>query len=532
MNRVQTLPPERKVFWPGSVTWAAIASGVMLTTALPPMRHTALLAPVALAMLFHLVRVSPCPGRTAWFFGLAHQATLLYWLFFLDPAKSIPTRALVPIQALAAIAYCALYALLFGVVAGQVRRRLGVAAMLVALPPLWTAVELLRGAGELGFPWCLVGSAWLDTPLMPLYASSGEIGVGAATALTAASCVAVFDLWRRRPAVNQAVRWGLVGAAVVAWGGLTIGAHWRGDEPVPASWRSEPLDVGVVQANVALADKWADAAIDSTRLPYTRLTEAAAAHGAGLVVWAETAVPAYLRYERDLMVWVRDLARENRVPIFAGFPDATRTEEGKILRYNSSGYFSAYGTLLLQYAKHHLLPIGETMPFERYLPFLAHVDVGQAEWTPGNPPGPLPMQTVHGEFPFACLICYEAIFSDLARGAVRRGAGCLVNITNDGWFGRTSGPLQHSDLSRIRAAECDVPVVRCANNGVSYISGPDGRVRAELGLQERGYLLEPVSLHRGDTFYVKAGIWPVVGYLLVWLAFGLVLARREPEVDR
>jgi apolipoprotein N-acyltransferase len=527
MTNIQSVPAERRIAWPGPATWAVIAAGAMLTTALPPVRGTSVLAPVALAILFFVLRDAPRPGRAAWHFGLAHQGTLLYWLFFLDPAKSIPTRALVPIQAIATIVYCALFYLLFGWLTGRIRRRLGTTVALVTMPALWVVVELLRTVGEMGFPWCLVGSAWIDSPLMPLYAAAGEIGLSCATALTGAALVALADLRRGVPDEGRRVRLALLAAVALAWLGLAAGASIGGGKPLPASWRSSPLSVAVVQPDVALSDKWDDAKTDSTTVPYTELTHRAADAGAELVVWAETAVPAYLRYDRALMDWVRDLARETAVPIYLGFPDAARESDGVFRKFNSSGLFNAYGTLLEQYAKHHLLPIGEVMPFERYAPFLAKIDVGQAEWSPGKPPGPIRLQTDAGDFRFAGLICYEAIFGDLARQAVRRGAGCLVNITNDGWFGETAGPLQHSALSRIRAVECGVPLVRCANNGVSFVCGPDGRPTASLGLHRRGILVVPVTLRVGDTLYIRAGTWPALVFLLAWTGVGVVLARQR-----
>ena len=98
------------------------------------------------------------------------------WLFFLDPAKSIPSRALVPLQALGAILWVAGHYWLLGLLVGRLRRRLGARLILALLPVLWLLLELVRTVGEMGFPWCLTGAAWLDTPLRPLYAACGEIG--------------------------------------------------------------------------------------------------------------------------------------------------------------------------------------------------------------------------------------------------------------------------------------------------------------------------------------------------------------------
>lgn len=555
-DHVQPVP--RAPRWrPGRETMLAVLAGIMLTTAMPPLRGTALLAPLALAVLFHLLRTARQPGRLGFWFGLAHAGPLMQWLFYLDPAKSIPSPLLVPLQAMAAIAFVAAHYALFGLVVGRVRRRVGPGPLLPLLPALWMLLEVLRSVGELGFPWCLTGAAWLESPLRPLYAASGELGLGGATALLAAMLVALADRWRAgrdAPAAPAAPRSGdgpgtagaggasrpvaraLVGASVALWVLLVLGSRPLGD-PVPPGDRSEPLAVAAIQADVSQADKWDDAKIDSTRLPYTRLTARAAARGAELVVWAETAVPAYIRYERGLLNWVQGLARTHRVPILTGFPDARRatatTADGKptLEKFNAAGLFTAAGQLQQTYGKHHLVPIGESMPFQRWIPALGRLDVGQAEWTPGEPPGPMPLATGAGEVPLFTLICYEAAFSHLARDAVRAGGRVMVNITNDGWFGHPAGPRQHADLARIRAVECGVPLVRSANNGISLITGPDGTVVQRLGLDRRGLVADTIPVTATGTLFVRLGWWPALGYLVI---VGVVVAwlagRREDAI--
>lgn len=523
--------PGSNVWRPGAHAILSVLAGAMLTTALPPQQGTGPLAVVAVAVMLHVLRGTPHPARHAFFFGLAHQAPLLVWLFYLDPAKSIPTRALVPVQAMAAILFVAAHYALFGLAVRLVRRWWGRRAALPLLPLLWFGLELLRSVGELGFPWCLVGAAWLDTPLQPLYAAAGEAGLGAGTVLMAASLVVVGDLVRtgvRPPAASL----GLVVVTALFWTGLYVGSR-----PMPAP-TARSVRVAAVQANVTQADKWDDAKIDSTRVPYTALTREAARRGAELVVWAETAVPAYLRYERDLYAWVRDLVQAEQVTLLAGFPDAQLVPgrldaEGNRLyeRYNSAGLFDQSGALLDTYAKHHLVPLGEAIPFQRWLPWLGEIDVGQAEWIPGPPPGPLPAPTAVGEVSLVVLICYEAIFSDLVRQAVRRGGAVLVNITNDGWFGHGAGPAQHAALARIRAVETGAPLVRSANNGISMITGPDGHLRDSLPLHRRGVVLADVPTAAQPTWYVRLGRWPTAAVLVAWscCAVLLVRGRRDEE---
>ncbi len=513
-----TLPhqgPRFRVGRPGLPTNLALFAGLLVTAGLPPYPWTGILVPVGLAILFGVLLSSARPGRTAWFFGLAHQVALLHWLFLLDPSKSIPSRALVPIQAAAAILYVSCFYLALGWAFGKVRNRLGPVPSLLLLPGLWTGMEALRSRGELAFSWCLSGAAVIGTPLMTLARTSGEIGIGAGLTFLAA-LLTVFWTNRRGRLVPDPHRNALLMACCLIWAGLLVGSFVRPSSPSPSSGTVDSLEVAAVQADVALAVKWVDAKIDSTKIPYAALTRQAAETGAEFVVWAETAVPAYLRYDKSLLDWARHLVRDTGVWLYTGFPDADRGPDGKVRTYNSSGLFSPDGRILDRYAKHHLLPIGESMPFTSIFPFLANLDVGQAEWTPGDLPQPMTVMTDQGSFRFSGLVCFESIFSHLARQSVRRGSQCLVVITNDGWFGESAGPRQHTWLARLRAVETGVPVIRCANNGISFICAADGRILDQLELGRRGIVRAAIRPGDGRTMYVAYGAWPLCGFLVIW----------------
>lgn len=506
-------------------TQLAWLAGLICAAGLPPYPWTGILVPLGLALLFVLLGRSDRPGRLAWAFGMAHQIVVLHWLFLLIPAKSIPTRALVPVQAIATIAYVSVFYLLVGWIFGHLRRRLGLPRALLLLPALWTAMEALRSAGEMGFPWCLTGSCVIGTPLMPLVRTAGELGLGFLIALWALAIAAI----RLRTDLGDPARATLqyaVGGAVL------LGLVWVvGAQLSPRNSRLQPgaapeVTVAAVQANVDLGDKWQDAKIDSTRIPYQTLTEAAAADGVDLVVWAETAVPAYVRYDKDLLNWTRRVVRASGAHLFAGFPDAIRAPDGTMRKFNSSGLFAPSGELLDRYAKYHLLPIGEAMPFSRYLPFLARIDVGQAEWSPGQPPHALRADLADGSFDFSGLICFESAFATLARSSVRSGSRCLVVLTNDGWFGETAGPRQHTALSRLRAAECGVPLVRCANNGISLVADDRGRILDRLDLGRRGYVHAVIEPGRGETAFVAWGYGPLWILVLMWCGLVMNVGRR------
>ncbi len=502
---------------------AAFGAGLLATAAMPPLRGTGWLIVPALALLFGVVAASERPVRDAWLFGLAHQASLLHWLFLLGPEATITLGWLIPVSSVAAILYASLFYLLFGAALRLVRDRLGAAAALGLAPPLWTAMEAWRGAGELGFPWCLSGFAWLETPLRPLAAAAGELGLGFASALAAAALAAVVLALRDRAPATRRLAVMLPLFAAVCWVALAAGAGWRAS----GSDQGAPVRVSAVQADVALADKWRDGREDASVTPYTRLTAEAARAGAEFVVWAETAVPAYLLFDEDLLRWVRGTARDHGIWLYTGFPDARVTADGARERFNGSGLFGPDGLLRDRYAKHHLLPFGERMPFQGLLPWLGRIDLGQAEWTPGAAPTPMTVELGDRAFGFAGLVCYESIFPDLTRRAVRDGAGLLVNITNDGWFGRTAGPLQHAAMARMRAAECAVPLVRSANNGISFVVDARGEMLGRAGLYTRAAVTADVAPGPGGTPFVVFGHRPLLLAAAAWTLLALLLLRER-----
>ncbi len=518
-------------------TAVALGAGLVITLGLPPYSGTGALVPLAMAMFFWALQGTDRPARTAWFFGLAHQAGTLYWLFLLDPSKSIPSPILVPVQALIAIAYVSTFYLGLGWAYSKVRGRYGPQRALLILPVLWVIIEALRSRGELGFAWCLSGSSEIGSPLISLARASGEVGVGAGLAFAAALGTSL--LLRKRGRGDQVIGARpvtlLAAGTAAIWVFLVLGSQVQPESPVAHTRLADslgvaqdPIPVAAIQANVALADKWDKARMDSTKVPYGELTVRAGDQGAEFIVWAETAIPAYVRFDQPLMKWLRETIRDSGAWVYAGYPDADRSPEGEVRTFNSSGLFDRHGGQRDSYAKHHLLPVGEYMPFQSLIPALAKVDVGQAEWTNGPPPQPMNVGLAGGGFRFSSLVCFESVFAKLAQDAVRRGSQCLVVITNDGWFGKSAGPRQHAWMARLRAVECGVPIIRCANNGISFIADADGQILDSLDLGQRGIVRAEITPGGGRTLYVKAGAWPLFVFLALWFLLAVV-GKWDPE---
>jgi apolipoprotein N-acyltransferase len=192
--------------------------------------------------------------------------------------------------------------------------------------------------------------------------------------------------------------------------------------------------------------------------------------------------------------------------------------------YNSLMVFGPDGGLAALYDKIHLVPFGEYLPLQETL---ESVGIEQlARWRGGFSAGrnPRPLLNVPGLPLLSALICYEAIFP----GAVVQGTerpGVLINVTNDGWFGNTTGPYQHFHQARVRAVEEGLPLVRVANNGISAVIDPYGRILAELGLNARGVIDTPLPAARSPPAYSRCGD---IVFAFCWLTlfFGLILSRR------
>jgi apolipoprotein N-acyltransferase len=172
------------------------------------------------------------------------------------------------------------------------------------------------------------------------------------------------------------------------------------------------------------------------------------------------------------------------------------------------------------------VPFGEYLPFQ---PTLESLGLEQlTRWRGGFSAGPTPrpLLSIPGLPAVAGLICYEAIFpSAIVEGAER--PGLLVNVTNDGWFGDTTGPWQHFHQARVRAVEEGLPLVRSANNGISAVIDGQGRIIAVLGLNARGVIDSAVPSALEPPPYARLGDWTFAALALFFLAAGTVLILRQ-----
>jgi apolipoprotein N-acyltransferase len=465
------------------------------------------------------------PARSArwgpWLAGVVFYALLFWWLVKL-PARAMTHPWVIFPAVLVLAAYLGLYVALFGFILRFVRRRIGWSPLVTA-PAAWAAIEWLKSSGPLGCPWGNLGYALAREPAW-IQAASVVGAPGLSIWIVAVSALLAGAI-RARVTANRVL-------CVVAAAGLVAVPVLWGAARLRGADGHRRLTVSLIQPNIRSDEKWDPARQEKSVSTLSRLTLAAARQEPkpDLIVWPETALPFYVRLESGKLMRLLDAARQAQIPILAGYPDARLDATGEVTTYNAVGLVLPRGAISGQYEKIHLVPFGERIPFQSVFPFLGSFDLGQAEWTPGKT-----RVIFHGAgAPFGVLVCFESIFPEHARAYRARGAQYLVNVTNDEWFGRSAGPVQHAELAVLRSAELGLSLVRAANTGISMIVDPYGRVLASTGLFEERILAGDVPPPLPETRYARWGDWSTraclaaIGILLAWAWFRPLGRRSEP----
>lgn len=383
------------------------------------------------------------------------------------------------------------------------------------LPSAWLLLEIGRSWVPAPFPWLYLGSAlWDSGPLRMLFPLAGVWG---ASFIVVAVNTVVAGLIRA-VAESQFTRAGLLALAAVSILIVPVTASYLLNVP---GEQGPPTRVAVVQGNFEQQLKWDESIRDTTVRTYLDLSKQAAREGASIILWPETAMPFYFGTEPELEDRIVRLVRRYGIHLVFGSPGYD-VGERTILLYNRAYHMFPDGSVE-HYDKNRLVPFGEYIPFKTILSFVDRMVPGEGEFHRGRWRGPFSTPV-----PAGTLICFEIAFPDMSRRMVADGAGMLLNITNDGWFGRSWGPSQHMALAAVRAAENGVPVLRAANTGISAIFGPDGNILARIPLFKRGMIVVDVPAGK-PTFYNRAGDWilPVVMAVITFTIYRIFYIWRD-----
>jgi apolipoprotein N-acyltransferase len=515
--------------WGWKRAFIAFAAGAFSTFAMAPFNVWPVLFltfPVAVWLIDGAgagrLRGAPAAALTGWWFGLGYFVPGLYWIgnaFLVDA----PTFAwLMPFAVLGLPAYLALFTAL-----GFALARLmwtGDASRVLALAVCLTLSEWLRGQVLTGFPWNAFGYA-LSEPLA-LAQTASLIGLWGMTFLT----VAIFA----SPAVlidgPSRGRAGWVAPALAVAVLIAMGIFGAVRLSLHPTAMVQGVKLRIMQPNLQQDVKFNYSAKAEVMKKYLTLSDRASGpestgvRDASILIWPESAFPFFLTREPEVLAQIADFLPKGTVLITGSVRAPDMTPPGvRITRaYNSIYVVDHDGSVLSVYDKLHLVPFGEFLPFQDWMERLGFEQLTRVQggFIPGTVRRSMQIPNAPRALP---LICYEAIFPG---GVATRDErpGWIINVTNDGWFGISTGPYQHLQQAQMRAIEQGLPIVRAANTGISAIIDPLGRIVARLGLGIEGVLDSSLPSAGAPTIYARVGDLPAV--TIAAIALLLVICRR------
>lgn len=496
----------------------ALLLGVMATLALPPFYLLPLL-PLSLCGLYWLVKAAPRLRRSTldgWWFGVGYFAAGLYWIGNALLVDAERFGWLIPFAAIGLSGGLGLFMALTTLLFHRFRRVGGFMGIwLFAL--CWLALECVRGVIFTGFPWNLIGYVWSFSNLtVQLYAFLGVYVTGFLTVLLALLPAALIAAKPRTHTTR---------IACLLTTGFFLVLLFVGYERLESA-HSDTVDgvmLRLVQPAIPQTLKWDPEHQMEGLQKLASLSVSAGKESITHIIWPESAMPFAFRTGD---IWAERLAElvPPKGALLTGVTRTSGSKDDKTLEiFNSIQAVTAKGTVVMAYDKAKLVPFGEFVPFREILP-IEKITPGTLDFSRGKrgqsfAPAGLPV--------FRPLICYESIFPELSADAY---PAWLLNVTNDAWFGDSTGPRQHAEMARARAVEQGVPLVRVANTGISMVVDGYGRVRQELALGLTGVIDSP--LPKPATHPTHYALWGMYHYgVLAILTVLIICLRRHHQKE-
>ncbi len=476
---------------------------------------------------------------TAWWFGFGYHLAGLFWI---GEAFLVEAEKFAMLMPFAVTLMPAGLALFWGAAAAAVAPvwRPGVARV-VALAIALAVAEWLRGHILSGFPWNVLGYA-LTYPLA-LMQSASLIGIyGLALLALIALPLPLIILTEAKMGTGAARPWvkatlPLSPLLVLAVFGLL---RLRAAEPAP----NQSLTIRIVQPSVPQREKWRPENQEKIFLQHIDLSlrdgrgTEDGARGIKLIVWPEAAMPFLPLHSPVALAAIGRMLPEGTHLASGALRMVEKADRTGRDVFNSLLVFGQGGRLTASYDKIHLVPFGEYLPLQTTLEAIGLEQLSRLRGGFSAGPWPRPLLAIPGLPKLGPLICYEAIFpATLVQGAERPAA--LINVTNDGWFGNTTGPRQHLHQARVRAVEEGLPILRAANNGISAIIDAKGRILASAGMNVIASIDGTIPAALSPPPYAQLGDWAFAillafaGVLWGWLRQrgenGKHAASRKPD---
>lgn len=433
-------------------------------------------------------------------FGITYFFGTLYWIYYsVNHYGGVPFFISIAIVFLLCL-YLSIYTGIFSLLFSFTIKNTSFPAMLIA-PVYWVVLEFLRTYIFTGFPWSIIGySQYKFLTLIQIADITGVYGISFIVLAVNGAIADIFitknrlkikPLFPLYPVISGAIILLLLLATTFIYGWFRLNEKVKGKEIV----------ISIIQGNIEQDKKWEPVYQESVLNTYFELSKKALSHNPSLIVWPETALPFIFGKEDELSTELIEFQRGLNSKLLLGSILIKERNNEKYILSNSALLLDENGKISFVYDKIHLVPFGEYIPLKKFLFFIDRLVYGIGDYISGD--SYIKAHTSIGNF--ATVICYEIIFPGMIRKFFKDGGDFLVNITNDAWFGRTTGPYQHFSMAVFRAIENRKPVIRSANTGISGFIDSYGNILSQTELFKRCYLTEKIITVDRISFYSKYG---------------------------
>ena len=500
--------------WPRNML--ASVAGVFATAALPPIHAVPLLL-IAFPCLIWLIDGAQTWRRAfwdGWWFGLGFFAAGLYWISH-SLVVDFNFVWLIPFAVLCIPAVLGFYVAICAAIASCVPQGF---VRIVVFTAGWVILEWLRGILFTGFPWNGIGLVWgFSEVTIQLTAYIGILGLGLLTVFSASSVATLaygqsaLFWYRLSPLILCIAIIFFIGVVRL---GFSEDVNFQRD-----------IHLRIIQPNIPQKVKWKQTHRDQHLATFLRLSLQPSTHPINHLIWPETAVPFVVSRDKPRRVKMASVVPKNGFLLTGSIRTSGRSQKPFQI-WNSLHALSEDGQIVMTHDKFRLVPFGEYIPlgkyFKKYLR-LQKITEGRTDFSAGPGPRTISLPNLPS---FSPLICYEVIFPGSVVGPGPRPKW-LLNITNDAWFGESSGPFQHFAMARIRAVEQGLPLIRAANTGISGVIDPFGRIIKKTSLNTQGIIDSALPMPmRHQTVFSKTGEWPILSLIFLIFCWAFFLRNR------
>ena len=444
-------------------------------------------------------------AKIGFIFALTQFAIGLSWIHVsIDSFGGLPLFASIAIM-LALCAYLAFYPALVNWLWFKFCKKSPAWLGTLLYPSIWLLGEYLRGTLLTGFPWLSIGYSQTNSILFNWASIIGVQGIGWICVFLAA-CLAQLKTWKQGWQIGSII---LLGAATLWVGTLQI-----------IELKTQSAKVALVQGNIPQTLKWEPEHHLATKMLYQDLSRPHYSHD--LLIWPEAAIPAIEVTEAEYLSNLDKALAWRKTALVTGIvdyqPDTNEFYNNLIVlgRKEAQGETGHYQYRHSnRFSKHHLLPIGEFVPLSSILRPLAPLfNLPMSSFSRGEFVQP---NLIANGYRLAPAMCYEILFSEQVRQNVTTETDFVLTVSNDSWFGDSTGPHQHMEIAQMRAKELGRAVIRATNSGVTGVIDANGKIIAQLPQFKEGVLSASVPQYSGVTAYHKYGNTPIAALCLLSL---------------